>query len=367
MYVMQTTAARILQERLEPLLGKHFLGSVYTNYERGKIFYYNGNKSAPSGSTKSPLGIDYVYKLITALIGHKPMYTSNELQADECFNVGSLVRAMSLVNKAEIKSMYLGAYRRSSAERNGGLEGEAYDLVITFCDKEALPLLVRFGTDGYIVDYTSTSLNVALRYDFLLESGEIIRDANLSNILAQSVVEGVPRLEGKVPVRGDNYFSQVGWDLEQCLRYSNNFNDLSMFAGLGYETMSTSHIDNFARIAIYPKLGLKFIPSLKFLEAFEEKIKQMVSLLDDAPEYYDEDIKDTASTPNYNNTEEEKTTMLNEQLNKDKQKDGAAKKERPCASCIDSILKNADLGINDFQRHAIVGLMAMAFDMEIPD
>lgn len=364
---MQTIAARILQERLEPLLDKNLLDSVYTNYERGKIFYYNRNKSDLPGSAKSPLGIDYVYKLVTALTGHKPMYTSNEFQADEHFTVERLVRAMSLVNRAEIKSMYLGAYRRSSAERNGALGAEVYDLVVTFCDKEVLPLLVRFETDGYIVDYTSTSLNVALRYDFLLESGEIIREANLPNILAQSVVEGVPRLEGKVPVRGDNYFSQVGWSLEQCLRYSNNFNDLSMFAGLGYETMSLLHIENFARTVIYPRLGLKFIPSLKFLEAFEGKIKRMVSLLDDAPEYYDEGVKDTASTLNYNNTEEEKTTMLDKQLNKDTQKDGAAKKERPCASCIDSIIKNADLGISDAQRYAIVGLLAMAFDMEIPD
>ncbi len=364
---MQTVAAGILQARLEPLLEGQSPGSLYTNYERGQIFYYNRNKSDPPGSTKTPFGIGHVYKLVADLTGHKPMFTSNEFKADETATVESFVRAISIVNRSEIKSMYLGVYRRSSAERDGVLGAEAYDLVVTFHNRDFLPLLVRFELDGSIVDYTSTSLNVALRYTFLSENGNIIKDANLGNILLQSVVEGVPKLRGDTPYQGENYFSQVGWNLEQCLRYSNKFNDLSMFAGVGYKRMSLGDSKDFIRTFLYPRLGEKFIPTTEFLDAFEEKIKEMVSLLDYAPEYPDEDVKDTAPAPEYDNTEEDEPDMSTEQLNTDTQEVEADIKKQPCASCIDTILKNADLGISDAQRYAIVGLLAMAFDMEIPD
>lgn len=364
---MQTVAAGILQARLEPLLGGHFLDSLYTNYQRGQIFYYNRNKDDLPGPTKTPFGIGHVYKLVADLTGHKPMFTSNEFKVDRTATVESFVRAISIVNKSEIKSMYLGTYRRSNAERDGVLGAEAYDLVVTFHNRDFLPLLVRFELDGSIVDYTSTSLNVALRYTFLLETGSVAKDANLGNILSQSVVEGVPRLKGKAPFQGDNYFSEVGWNLEQCVKYSNRFNDLSMFAGVGYKSMSLGDIEDFTRTFLYPRLGEKFIPTAKLLGSFEKKIKEMVSLLDDAPEYPEEGVKDTASTPEYNNTEEDESIMTTGQSNTDTQEVGADIKKQPCANCIDTILKNADLGISDFQRHAIVGLMAIAFDMQIPD
>ena len=364
---MQTVAAGILQARLDPLLDGQFPSSLYTNYERGQIFYYNRNKSDLPGSTKIPFGIGHVYKLVTDLTGHKPMFTSNEFKADGTATVESFVRAISIANRSEIKSMYLGTYRRSNTERDSVLGAEAYDLVVTFHNRDFFPLLVRFELDGSIVDYTSTSLNVALRYTFLLENGDTVKNANLSNILLQSVVEGVPRLVGDIPVQGDNYFSQVGWNLDQCLKYSNKFNDSSMFAGVGYKRMSLGDIEDFTRTFLYPRLGEKFIPTTKFLDAFEEKIREMVSLLDDAPEYPDEDVKDTAPTPEHDNTEEDESTMTTEQLNTDTQELEADTKKQPCANCIDTILKNADLGLSDAQRYAIVGLLAMAFDMEIPD
>ena len=364
---MQTVAAGILQARLEPLLEGQFPGSLYTNYERGQIFYYNRNKGDLPGPTKTPFNIGHVYKLVTDLTGHKPMFTSDEFKEDGTATVESFVRAISIVNRSEIKSMYLGVYRRSNTERDGVLGAEAYDLVVTFHNRDFLPLLVRFELDGSIVDYTSTSLNVALRYTFLLENGNIIKDANLSNILLQSVVEGVPKLKGGIPVQGDNYFSEVGWNLEQCLKYSNNFNDSSMFAGVGYKPISLLDIEDFTRTFLYPKLGEKFIPTTKFLDSFEKKIEKLVSLLDDAPEYYDEDVKDTAPAPEYDNTEEDEPDMTTEQLNTDTQEVEADIKKQPCANCIDTILKNADLGLSDAQRYAIVGLLAMAFDMEIPD
>lgn len=367
MCIMQTIAARVLQERLEPLLDGQFPSSLYTNYERGQIFYYNRNKSDLSDSTKIPFGIGHVYKLVADLTGHKPMFTSNEFKADGTATVESFVRAISIVNRSEIKSMYLGVYHRSNTERDGVLGAEAYDLVVTFHNRELLPLLVRFELDGSIVDYTSTSLNVALRYNFLLENGDIIKDANLSNILLQSVVEEVPKLAGGIPVRGENYFSQVGWSLEQCIKYSNNFNDLSMFAGVGYKSMSLLDIEDFTRTFLYPRLGEKFIPTAKLLDSFEEKIKTMVSILDDAPDYPDEDVKDTAPAPEYDNTEEDELIMSTEQLNTDTQEVEADIKKQPCANCIDTILKNTDLGLSDAQRYAIVGLMAIAFDMQIPD
>lgn len=364
---MQTVAAGILQARLEPLLGGQFLDSLYTNYQRGQIFYYNRNKDDLPGPDKTPLNIGHVYKLVADLTGHKPMFTSNDFKEDRTATVESFVRAISIVNKSEIKSMYLGTYRRSNTERDGVLGAEAYDLVVTFHNRELLPLLVRFELDGSIVDYTSTSLNVVLRYDFLVDRGNIIKDANLGNILLQSVVEEVPKLAGGIPVRGENYFSQVAWNLEQCIKYSNRFNDLSMFAGVGYKSMSLSDIEDFSRTFLYPRLGEKFIPTAELLDAFEEKAKEIVSLLDDAPEYPEEGVKDTAPAPEYDNTEEDESIMTTEQLNTDTQEVEADIKKQPCANCIDTILKNADLGISDFQRHAIVGLMAIAFDMQIPD
>lgn len=364
---MQTVAAGILQARLGPLLDGQFLDSLYTNYERGQIFYYNRNKDDLPGPTKTPFNIGHVYKLVTDLTGHKPMFTSDEFKADWTATVESFVRAISIVNRSEIKSMYLGTYRRSNRERDSVLRAEAYDLVVTFHNRDFLPLLVRFELDGSIVDYTSTSLNVALRYNFLLENGNIIKDANLSNILLQSVVEGAPRLKGDIPVQGDNYFSEVGWNLEQCVKYSNRFNDLSMFAGVGYKRMSLGDIEDFTRTFLYPKLGEKFILTTKLLDSFEKKIEKMVSLLDDAPEYYDEDVEDTTPAPEYDNTEEDESIMATEQLNTDTQEVEADTKKQPCANCIDTILKNADLGLSDAQRYAVVGLMAIAFDMQIPD
>lgn len=260
-----------------------------------------------------------------------------------------------------IKTLYLKLHERTgeAAQRYGKY---AFDLIVRLYKEDSIPLLVRFEEDGSIRE-VGNGLNQALSFNYEVR-GTAYRNRSLSNLLLNWTAYAQDEGTNDILLNRDALaLGSLVNDPLRTLAYVLNKDELFSYLPIYGSSLTFNK-------PVVPSEVKELLPTNAnpfFL------ISEMLDILDDhiamrleAPEVVIKtkggtQVTKIKSTDTWHAQHVLKTESV------DTTQSGAATKEQPCASCIDSILKNADLGISDAQRYAIVGLLAMAFDMQIPD